>query len=141
MVIAGRLLRKLCVACKQGYLPDPQTLRKLGIDPAKVEQLYQAPKTSPVDQKGNPIPCEFCNDLRYKGRTGIYEILVIDEEVKQVILNGGTAAQLKTAFRKQGGRYLQEAGLALVERGDTSVQEVLRVLRTDSPPGRQKPAA
>jgi type II secretory ATPase GspE/PulE/Tfp pilus assembly ATPase PilB-like protein len=141
MVIAGRLLRKLCVACKQGYTPDPQTLRKLGIDPANVEQLYQAPKQPPVDAKGNPLPCEFCNDLRYKGRTGIYEILIVDDEVRQVIINGGTPAQLKTAFRKQGGRYLQEAGLALVERGETSVQEVLRVLRSDASPGRQKPAA
>jgi general secretion pathway protein E len=70
--------------------------------------------------------------LRFKGRTGIYEILLVDDEIKQILLAGGTQAQLKTGFRKQRGRYLQEAGLLLVESGDTSVQEVLRVLRGGS---------
>jgi type II secretory ATPase GspE/PulE/Tfp pilus assembly ATPase PilB-like protein len=134
MVISGRTLRKLCVACKVGYMPDPETLRKLNMDAARVEKLYQARKEPPRDEKGNPIRCEFCNDLRYKGRTGIYEILLIDEDIRQVILAGGSAAQLKTAFRKQRGRYLQEVGLVLVEKGDTSVQEVLRVLRAGETP-------
>ncbi len=134
LIISGRTLRKLCTACKQGYTPDPETLRKLNIDPSKVEQLYQAPKEPPTDPKGNPIHCEFCNDLRYKGRTGIYEMLIVDDELRQVVLAGGTPAQLKTAFRKQRGQYLQELGLDLVETGETSVQEVLRVLRSDSAP-------
>jgi general secretion pathway protein E len=131
MVIAGRTLRKLCEACKQGYTPDPETLRKLNMDPHKVTQLFQARKEPIRDPKGNPVRCEFWNDLRYKGRTGIYEILMVDDEVKQVLLAGGTPAQLKTAFRKQRGRYLQEMGLLLVEQGETSVQEVLRVLKAD----------
>lgn len=133
MVISGRTLRKLCVACKLGYTPDPETLRKLNMDGSRVEKLYQARKEPPRDEKGNPIRCEFCNDLRYKGRTGIYEILLIDDDVRQVVLNGGSSAQLKTAFRKQRGQYLQEVGLALVEKGDTSVQELLRVLRAGGP--------
>jgi type II secretory ATPase GspE/PulE/Tfp pilus assembly ATPase PilB-like protein len=135
MVISGRTLRKLCEACKQGYTPDAETLRKLNMDGGKVEQLFQARKEPIRDPKGNPIRCDFCNDLRFKGRIGIYEILVIQEDMKQVILAGGTPAQMKTAFRKQRGRYLQEIGLTLVENGDTSVQEVLRVLRSsDTPP-------
>ena len=133
MVIVGRTLRKLCEACKQGYTPDPDTLRKLSMDASKVEVLYQARKEPIRDPKGNPIKCEFCNELRYNGRTGIYEILVIDDEVRQVLLAGGTAAQLKSPFRKQKGRYLQEVGLGLVEKGETSVQEVLRVLKTGEP--------
>jgi general secretion pathway protein E len=132
MVISGRTLRKLCEACKQGYAPDPETLRKLNMDPHKVTQLFQARKEPIRDPKGNPIRCEFCNDLRYKGRSGIYEIMTIDDEIKQILLAGGTPAQLKTAFRKQRGRYLQEMGLLLVEQGETSVQEVLRVLKADS---------
>jgi len=137
MIISGRTVRKLCVACKVGYMPDPETLRKLNIDANKVEQLYQAPKEAPKDQKGNPIHCEFCNDLRYKGRTGIFELLTIDDEIRQLILGGGTAAQLKTAFRKQRGRYLQELGLALVETGQTSVQEILRILRSGEAPAKR----
>jgi type II secretory ATPase GspE/PulE/Tfp pilus assembly ATPase PilB-like protein len=137
MIISGRTVRKLCVACKVGYMPDPETLRKLNIDANKVEQLYQAPKEAPKDQKGNPIHCEFCNDLRYKGRTGIFEVLMIDDEIRQLVLGGGTAAQLKTAFRKQRGRYLQELGLALVETGQTSVQEILRILRSGEAPAKR----
>lgn len=131
LVISGRTLRKLCVACKQSYAPDPETLRKLNMDPQKVTQLFQARKEPIRDPKGNPIRCEFCNDLRYRGRTGIYEVMVIDDEIKQILMAGGTPAQLKTAFRKQRGRYLQEMGLQLVEEGETSVQEVLRVLKAD----------
>ncbi len=133
LVINGRPLRKLCSACKQAYAPDKETLRKLNMDPARVTELFQARKEPPKDPKGNPIKCEFCNDLRYKGRTGIYELLLVDEPVMQVATTTMTpdqnASLMKTAFRKQRGKYLQESGLGLVERGETSVQEVLRVLK------------
>jgi type II secretory ATPase GspE/PulE/Tfp pilus assembly ATPase PilB-like protein len=133
MVICGRILRKLCNACKQGYTPDPETLRKLNMDAAKVDKLYQARKEPIRDPKGNPIKCDFCNDLRYKGRTGMFEILMVDDPVKQIATNGlppeQNAAPMKAAFRKQRGKYMQEVGLGLVEKGETSVQEVLRVLK------------
>jgi type II secretory ATPase GspE/PulE/Tfp pilus assembly ATPase PilB-like protein len=136
MIINGRVLRKLCSACKQGYTPDPETLRKLNMDASKVDTLYQARKEPIRDPKGNPIKCEFCNDLRYKGRTGMFEMLLVDEHIKQVATNGMTPEQnagpIKTAFRKQRGKYLQEVGLGLVEAGETSVQEVLRVLKAGS---------
>ena len=132
-MINGRPLRKLCSACKQAYAPDKETLRKLNMDPARVTELFQARKEPPRDPKGNPIKCEFCNDLRYKGRTGIYELLLVDEPVMQVATTTMTpdqnASLMKTAFRKQRGKYLQESGLGLVEKGETSVQEVLRVLK------------
>ena len=150
MIICGRVLRKLCSACKQGYTPDPETLRKMNMDAARVETLYQARKEPIRDPKGNPIKCTFCNDLRYKGRTGIFEILKVDEHIKQIATNGLTteqnAAAMKSAFRKQKGKYMQEVGLGLVEVGETSVQEVLRVLKApaepgsgDGPPPRRRP--
>jgi general secretion pathway protein E len=135
LIIAGRVLRKLCNACKVGYAPDPGTLRKLNMNPDKVSTLFQA-RTQPLrDQKGNPIPCEFCNDLRFKGRTGVFETFLVDDEVREVIAAGGSANQLKAVFRKQRAKLLQEEALGLVEKGDTSVQEVLRVLKGgESPP-------
>ncbi len=136
LIINGRNLRKLCAACKQGYTPDPDTLRKLNMDAGKVDKLYQARKEPMRDPKGNPIKCDFCNNLRYKGRTGLFEFLSVDDAVKQISINGlpfeQNVAPMKTAFRKQKGRYLQEVGLAMVEKGDTSVQEVLRVLKPAS---------
>lgn len=136
LVVAGRVMRRLCMACKVPYAPDPDTLKKLNMDPAKVTTLYQA-RTQPLtDPKGRPIPCDFCQDLHFKGRFGAYEMFVIDDEARQVIASGGTVNQLKTIFRKQHALYLQEVALMQVEAGETSVQEVLRVLRA----GEQAPA-
>lgn len=133
-VINGRVVRKLCTACKVSYTPDPETLRKMNMSPEKVGKLYQA-RTQPLrDQRGNPIVCTFCNDLRFKGRTGVFEMFAVDDEVKNVIVGGGSGSQLKNLFRKQKARYLQEQALLLVEQGETSVQEVLRVLRIGEAP-------
>jgi type II secretory ATPase GspE/PulE/Tfp pilus assembly ATPase PilB-like protein len=131
MVIAGRVMRKLCAACKVGYSPEPATLRKLNMDPDKISKLYQA-RTEPMrDSRGNPVPCEFCHELHFSGRIGVYEVLVVDDEVRQIIQKGGSVNQLKAIFRKQRSRYLQEQALYLVEQGETSIHEVLRVLKSD----------
>jgi type II secretory ATPase GspE/PulE/Tfp pilus assembly ATPase PilB-like protein len=136
MVVAGRVGRKLCSACKVAFAPDPNQLRKMNMDPEKVTQLFQA-RTEPMrDPKGNPIPCDFCSDLHFKGRTGIYEVLIIDDETRAAIKAGGSSKQLQAIFRKQKLPTLQEAALARVESGDTSVQEVLRVLKTEEAPRR-----
>ncbi|HYE17817.1 MAG TPA: ATPase, T2SS/T4P/T4SS family [Tepidisphaeraceae bacterium] len=131
MVINGRVMRRLCNACKVGYTPDPDTVRKLNLDPARVSTLYQARTTPMKDDKGNPIPCEFCKELRYKGRFGVFEVLTVDDDVRQVVTSGGSVNQLKAIFRKQRGRFLQEMALMQVSEGETSVQEMLRVLRED----------
>ena len=134
MIVCGRVMRRLCAACKVGYTPDPQTLRRLNMDPDKVGKLYQA-RTQPMrDAKGNPIMCDFCTELYFKGRIGVYEIFLIDDDVRAVIEGGGSINQLKAVFRKQRGKYLQEAALAQVEEGETSVQEVLRVMKADDKP-------
>lgn len=132
-IISGRVMRKLCAACKVGYTPDPTTLRKLGMNPEKVGKLYQARTTPLLDQKGNPIPCEFCRELQFKGRTGVFETMLVDDDIRQIIEAGGSSNQLKSAFRKQRGKYLQEQALGKVEAGETSVQEVLRVMKADAP--------
>lgn len=129
MVINGRVLRFLCNNCKVPYAPDPATLRKLGMNPEKVTQLYQARSDPLRDPKGNPIPCNFCMDLRYKGRTGVFELLTADDDIRQAVKSG---KPVEPVFRKQRAKFLQEEALALVEEGDTSVQEVKRVLRPDA---------
>ena len=87
---------------------------------------HVAPVVVPPSPKGRPLTCEFCHDLRFKGRTGVFEFLVIDDDIREAV---EAAKPLNQPFRKQRGRYLQEEALALVEKGDTSVQEVLRVLK------------
>lgn len=143
MVVAGRVFRQLCPGCKTAYQPDPEMLRKLNMDPTRVQQLYQA-RTQPArDQKGNIIPCGLCHDLRYHGRFGVYEIIVITDDIRQAVLANGNAEQIKKVYRRQRGRFLQENALDRVEQGVTSVQEVSRVIRGQDvinvPPG--SPAA
>lgn len=126
LVINGRVMRRLCEACKEGFAPDPTTLKKLNLSPDNVSTLYKAREQPLRDGKGQAVECTFCHDLRYKGRIGVFETLVADDELRQVIESGKPLAQI---FRKQKGRYLQEEALALVEQGETSVPEVLRVLK------------
>ena len=104
-----------------------------GPEPEKVTTLYQAREQPLLDPKGRPIPCTFCHDLRFKGRTGIYEFFSVDDEMRASLKKDFTAAakphsQTRATFRKQRGKYLQEEALGLVEKGETSVPEVKRVL-------------
>lgn len=141
LVINGRVMRKLCNNCKVEFAPEPGMVRKLGMNPEKVTKLYQA-RTQPLrDHKGNPIVCEFCQDLHYKGRQGVFEIMVIDDEMRQAIVAG---KPVEPVFRRQRARFLQDEALALVEAGETSVQEVKRVMKggsTEAEPPAQAAAA
>jgi type II secretory ATPase GspE/PulE/Tfp pilus assembly ATPase PilB-like protein len=147
MVVCGRVLRKLCDACKESYTPDPVTLRKLNLNPEKVTTLFKARETSLRDPKGNVIPCEFCKDMKFKGRTGVFEVLPMTDELRAAIAAdmpgaaGKLGSNFKAAFRKAKGKHLQEEALALVEKGETSVQEVLRVLKAAEEPAARPAAA
>lgn len=141
LIVAARVVRKLCPACKMDYTPDPETLRRLNMPPDRVGTLYQA-RTQPLrDPRGNPIACTFCHDLYFKGRLGVYELLLIDDELRQVVSGGGSDNQIKMLFKKQRGKYLQEIAVARAIQGETSLQEVARVLKIGaeaSPPRAQR---
>ena len=112
------------------------------MSPDKVGSLYQA-RTQPLrDPKGNPIPCEFCHDLRFKGRTGVFEMLAVDAEVRQIVESGTSSNQLKMQFKKQKQKYLQENAIAIAIAGDTSLQEVARILKAgeEARPPKSRPA-
>jgi hypothetical protein len=70
----------------------------------------------------------------------VYELLVIDDQMRELLLNNASDNEIKAAFRHQKGQYLQEMALDLVEKGETSVNEVQRVLRSDSGSGPSKSA-
>jgi type II secretory ATPase GspE/PulE/Tfp pilus assembly ATPase PilB-like protein len=111
------------------YNPDPETLKKLNMPPERVGKLFTARTTPLRDPKGREMVCDFCLDLRFRGRVGVFEMFQIDDDVRQVVQAGGSINQLKMLFKKQRQRYLQEAALARAVAGDTSLQEVARVLR------------
>lgn len=139
-VVAGRVFRRLCDATKIPYAPDEKLLRQLGMHPGKVTELYK-PNFGPLrDARGNEVPDTFCYGLGYKGRFGVYELFVVDDEVRAALTQGLTGQAIRTLFRKQKRKYIQELALARLEGGDTDVKEFLRVLKPSSQESASKPA-
>lgn len=123
-VLCTRLIRKLCDACKVAYTPTPDLLKKLGIPPGKVEALYRVPKPEEIDK-----PCKECGGLGFKNRTGLFELLEVDEQIREVLLKKPQMELLRKAARAAGMRPFQEEGLLLVAKGVTSLAELQRVLK------------
>jgi general secretion pathway protein E len=113
--IAQRLVRKLCPDCRAAHRPDPgeRQLLKLGRDAEATIFL--------------PRGCGSCAYTGYTGRTGIFELLVIDEEIRQLIHDNRGEQFLRKAARQNGMRALRDDGMSKVLQGVTSMEEVLRV--------------
>ncbi len=124
-----RMMRKLCPGCREGYRPNPDFLRKANLQASQVEVLYREPKSRPVDKKGEVIVCPLCNNEGYHGRTFIYEVVVFDDEARRQLSSGKSLTEVRSHLRKQGQDFLQEEGLRKVVSGETSVTELLRVLK------------
>jgi type II secretory ATPase GspE/PulE/Tfp pilus assembly ATPase PilB-like protein len=127
-VVNQRLIRKLCEKCKQEYAPPPEVLKQLGLTADRVPVLFRPPQPEP-DQKKPPPPCEACQGLSYFGRTGIFELLVVNDVVREALVKTPKLDLVRAAARKAGMRSLQEEGIALVAKGVTSLAELMRVLK------------
>ena len=123
-VLCTRLIRKLCDACKVAYAPTPDLLKKLGIPQGKVEALYRVPKPEEIEK-----PCQECGDLGFKGRTGLFELLIVDDKIREILVKQPKLDLLRKAARLAGMRTFQEEGLLLVAKGVTSLAELQRVLK------------
>lgn len=139
-VFNQRLVRKLCNECKQAYKPPPAQLQKANLPQDKV---FYRPPDQQFDKHGNPIVCQNCHGTGYVGRTAIFEILLIDDGLRDVIKRGGTVADIKSYDAKRGAGGLQQQALSKVLDGTTSIQEVIRVTRKAAPAAQAapKPAA
>lgn len=126
-VVNQRLIRKLCEKCKEAYTPPPKLLEQLRLPPDKVQAFFRPPQ--PVEGQPPPEPCKFCRGIGYRGRTGLFELLVVDDHLRQVIVSHPRLDVLQNACRQAGMRTLQDEGLLLVARGVTSLPELVRVLK------------
>ncbi len=135
IVTCQRLVRKLCVACRIPYRPDKQLLKKANLPADKIEHFYRAPKAEDlVDEKGRSKGvCPNCQGSGYFGRTGVFEILEINEPIRELIRKGQSLNAIRAQARKNGMLYLQEVGLQKVIEGITSMNEMLRGLRDEEP--------
>ena len=120
-VIAQRLLRVLCDDCKKPIELPGQTLRDLQVPEDRIG------KFEPMRGAG----CATCSKTGYKGRVGIFEVMNIGENVKDLILNGGSTAELKTEAVRQGMKTLRQSALEKFMEGTTSMEEVGRVSMAD----------
>jgi general secretion pathway protein E len=134
MIIAGRTVRKLCDACKEPYTPPEAALAKMGVPKGKVQQLFRARTEPMLDQRGNPVPCEFCNQLGYKGRLGVFEVVLIDSEARKALMQDPSPATIRNLLRAQKLPTLNEAALRSVIAGKTDLGEIQRGMGPSSTP-------
>jgi len=130
-VVNQRLVRVLCTECREAFRPDPATLKKLNLPVDKIERFHRPPTEPKLDKKGNPIVCRHCQGTGYYGRVGLFELMVVNEKVSKLIAEGAPVNKIKTECRKNRMYYLQEEGLLKVIDGTTSMNEVLRTLRSN----------
>ncbi len=137
-----RLARRVCPECRRAYKPDPNLLRKANLPTGDNRPFYRPPNPDEieVDKQGTPILCPVCQGSGYIGRTGVYELLVIDDQLRNLISQGKPLANVKVEARKAGMLYLQEIALHKVYEGQTSINEVLRVTRDAAAEGSGQPA-
>ncbi len=147
-ILAQRLVRMLCQECKVPYKPSAYELQQLGLDPVTLRwkerrQMSQRylPHGVPYKYVGQDLPddltfykpggCDLCNNHGYMGRRGIYELLVVDDEVGNLILQNADAGSIKRAATNQGMDTLRDDGARKVMAGLTTVEEVLKAKQED----------
>lgn len=116
-VLAQRLVRLLCSACKKPYEPSGELLQRLGIPANRVTRFFK---------EGG---CEECNGTGYRGRTGVYELLVPDSGIRSLLVGRPSLEDIRSKARKSGMRSLWQSALYKVVSGETSLAEAERVVR------------
>ena len=116
LILAQRLIRKICMDCREPVKVHPQLLIDLGIPPDEVKsfQVYKG--------KGCPI----CNNTGYKGRIGLYEVMPMREEVKELVLSRASTSEIKKEAMRLGMKTLRQSGVMKIKDGVTTIEEVLR---------------
>ena len=118
-VLAQRLVRKLCPYCKKPYTPEEKVLNWFGLEGDAQVTFHK------------PVGCRECKRSGYKGRMGIYELLVPTESFRSKVVSFNPDVSLMAEARKDGMRLLVEDGLEKIKQGLTSVEEVMRVAKAD----------
>jgi type II secretory ATPase GspE/PulE/Tfp pilus assembly ATPase PilB-like protein len=120
-VVAQRLVRRICDQCRVRHEPNPADLVALGVTDCGTRPLFRG------------TGCEACRGTGYRGRTGIYELLVIDDDVRGLILRKASAGEVRRHAIEHGGLVtLREDGWAKAQAGITTVEELLRLTQDEA---------
>ena len=117
-ILAQRLVRRICKDCKEVYTPSLEELEMIGIEKETDMQFFKG--------KG----CLSCRDTGFRGRIGIYELLLMDAKISELVLNQEPGYKIRKQARKNGMTTLLEDGLIKINRGDTTISEVYETLGT-----------
>ncbi len=121
LILAQRLVRKICTECREPIKVHPQLLIDLGVPPDEV-------RTFPV-YKGKG--CSICNYTGYKGRIGLYEVMPMKEEIKELVLARASTSEIKKEAIRLGMKTLRQSGIVKIREGLTTIEEVLRSTMED----------
>ncbi|NCO69022.1 MAG: type IV-A pilus assembly ATPase PilB [Acidobacteria bacterium] len=115
-IAAQRLIRRICSACKEEIETPVQALLSVGFPESEAHEVKL--------NKGRG--CEKCNNTGYKGRVGLFEVMPVTEDMRELILSGATAVELRRKAREEGMITLRESGLQKIREGLTTIDEVVR---------------
>jgi type IV pilus assembly protein PilB len=115
-IVAQRLVRKVCTNCKESYTPKEEELMELNLTPDEVRGK----------QFVRGAGCDQCHKSGYKGRAAIFEIMTMDDEMRELIMKNASTAILRNHARRRGMRTLRECGLLSIYEGITTIDEVVR---------------
>lgn len=115
-VLAQRLVRRICPNCKEQFMPSDEQLNQLGMAATTAAGLAF------FRGKG----CETCKNTGYKGRMGIYELLIMNDELREMIVKEASLDEYRAACRRSGMRTLRETGMIAVHEGRTTIDEIIR---------------
>jgi len=115
LITAQRLARKLCVHCKKPADIPPEALLRAGFAHEDLDGSWQPYA---------PIGCDHCKGTGYKGRIGVYEVMPISDDMRQLIMRNGNAIDIAEQAAKEGVRNLRQSGLLKVKSGITSLEEI-----------------
>jgi general secretion pathway protein E len=118
-VLAQRLLRKICPDCKTTYQPSPEELSRLDLPPETDTMLYRG------------TGCPACSQTGYRGRTGIFELMVLDDEIRRLIGAKADSTAIKQAAVAKGMVTLKQEGAERVLQGHTTLEEVMRITQQE----------
>ena len=120
LILAQRLARKICVDCRREVTVAPEVLKEIGFTPSQMNgKVYRG------------AGCRTCNDKGYKGRIALYEVMPFTEDLKELVLQGASTAELKAAAIRGGMRTLRMSGIAKCLEGVTTTEEIGRVTAPD----------
>jgi type IV pilus assembly protein PilB len=114
-VVAQRLVRRICTTCREEYEPEPEEL-----------EVYAQWGGKPKDVFTHGVGCNFCSHTGYVERTGVYELLRVSGEMKQLIVNRSSHDEMRDLAIGEGMRTLRDEAVRLIEEDLTTIPEVMR---------------